>query len=244
MNTARATVTGILIVVITILMGTGVPATPTPSASPTVNAPNPISVNPPPGWDRNMWAAARQECQRIWNKPDKQWSRAEFDVAIGCMRDATIQINPNLNASPVISASSPLPAPVPSSPIIGIPEVAPPSQRQEDWRSAMRARCVELSAKLTARQGMTREQLKSAGPLSSADLRDIEPCLSLVGQPPEPPPATSLPGQPLPTPSASPTANASNPISVNPPPGWGSKDVGGGASRVSAPVEQRKEAMD
>ena len=126
------------------------------------------------------------------------------------------------------SASAQQPTRAPSGSTAGIPEVAPPSWRQEDW-NAMRGRCLELSANLAARQRMTPEQLKSAGPLTSADLRDVQPCLAMIGQPAAPPPPPSLPGQSLPTPlpttgvspSAAPTAAITRfTISEKPPQFW------------------------
>jgi hypothetical protein len=87
-------------------------AAPTTSASVTTNAPNPISVNPPPGWDPKMWAATRQECQRLWNKGVRQWTRAEFDEMGACRDMATMEINPNLGGNLVPAASS-LPTPIP-----------------------------------------------------------------------------------------------------------------------------------
>jgi len=87
-------------------------AAPATSASVITNAPNPISVNPPPGWDPKMWAAARQECQRLWNKGVRQWTRAEFDEMGACRDMATIEINPNLGGN-LAPAASPLPTPVP-----------------------------------------------------------------------------------------------------------------------------------
>ena len=83
-------------------------AVPTTSASVTANAPNPISVNPPSGWDPKMWAANRQECQRLWTKGVRQWTRAEFDEMGACRAMATIEINPNLGGSPARPATSPL----------------------------------------------------------------------------------------------------------------------------------------
>ena len=87
-------------------------AAPATSASVITNAPNPISVNPPPGWDPKMWAAARQDCQRLYNIPRKQWTSSEYLYAGTCGRLATIKINPNLggNLAPV---ASPLPTPIP-----------------------------------------------------------------------------------------------------------------------------------
>jgi hypothetical protein len=87
-------------------------AAPTTGASVTTNAPNPISVNPAPGWDPKMWASTRQECQRLWNKGVRQWTRAEFDEMGACRDMATIEINPNLGGN-LAPAASPLPTPVP-----------------------------------------------------------------------------------------------------------------------------------
>jgi hypothetical protein len=99
----------------------------------------------------------------------------------------------------VFSVGAQQPPTAGTTPSIGIPENAPPSWRQQDW-NAMRARCLQLSAKVKERQQMTQEQLKSVGPLTSYDLRDAETCLSKIAQPPAPPPSTSFPGQPVPTP--------------------------------------------
>jgi hypothetical protein len=87
-------------------------AAPTTGAAVTTNAPNPISVNPPPGWDPKMWAAVRQDCQRLYNKPRKQWTSAEFRYAGTCGKFATIEINPNLGGN-LAPAASPLPTLIP-----------------------------------------------------------------------------------------------------------------------------------
>ncbi len=69
-----------------------------------------------------------------------------------------------------------------STPTIGIPEIAPPTWRQEDW-NARRARCQQLFAESMARQQMTHEQLKNVRPYTSSEHQEFISCLALTAPP-------------------------------------------------------------
>jgi hypothetical protein len=157
-------------------------AVPTTNASVTANGPNPIPVNPPPGWDPKMWAADRQECQRLRNKGERQWTRSDFDTMGACRAKATMLINPNLGGSSAPQAS-PLPTPVPpqsgsalnpradlvvlsaSAQQPGATPARSPTPRSARWATL---HCDELWAAVLARRGMTPDQLSHAQPFGGS----------------------------------------------------------------------------